>query len=349
MKIVLMGYYGQTNIGDDLFVHQLTPYFSSRSEVEQVFVLCKENYYPQISEKVRFFADNKFSNWQKLWLILQSDRIFWGGGTLKISDRPTHLLTIQTLSRLMGKGFGFLGVGLEGMSHKKNKSSTELFKKTSFLYLRDPASYEFACNHFNQNQPICLGGDLAFLDLILYQEFIPVHKNHEIKHISFSGKFWWGKGRAEFYANQLMPIITKYDSVIHLLPGHLGEERNDNKFHHLLQKYLPEKNCQIHTWEKPEDFIRILSKMDFHFGNRLHSIIVADILGIPNIGIDKANSKVDNYIQKTGLLSQQRRVDFMEAIPIDRVETIFQQYQRPEAFIQKESEAAQQCLARIWE
>lgn len=87
--------------------------------------------------------------------------------------------------------------------------------------------------------------------------------------------------------------------------------------------------------------------MDFHLGNRLHSIIIADILGVPNIGIQKSGSKIDNYLQKTGVLPQERRVDVLGEIGLDRMEKIFNQYQRPDAFIKNESEQVKKCLEII--
>ncbi|QJB26789.1 polysaccharide pyruvyl transferase family protein [Limnospira fusiformis] len=344
MNILLIGYYGQRNIGDDLFVKQLTNYFSCQSNVGKVFVLCKEDYYPKISEKVIYFSESNLPKLKKLGLILRSDYIFWGGGTLNIgSSPPKNLLRLKTLSKLMGKGFGFLGVGLEG----SNSESYQLFDKCYLLYLRDKYSYELALNNFKNTQFICLGGDLAFLELSFYEPFIATKNRSEFKNISFSGKYWWGEGRGEFYAKQLIPVIEKYNSVIHLLPSHVGDETNDNRFHEFLRKYLPEKNCQLHSWQEPQEFIKILSEMDFHLGNRLHSIIIADILGVPNIGIQKSGSKIDNYLQKTGVLPQERRVDVLGEIGLDRMEKIFNQYQRPDAFIKNESEQVKKCLEII--
>jgi len=347
MNILLMGYYGQRNIGDDLFVKQLTDYFSGRSDVSKIFILCKEKYYPQDSAKVFFYSEEELSKLQKLALILRSDRIFWGGGTLNIRDQPTNLLRIQSLCRLMGKKFGFLGIGLEAVDAEVQQKSYDLFRKSTLLYLRDYSSYDLASNHIKSQGTICLGGDLAFINLSVYQDYIQAKQSDQLKNISFSGKFWWGDGRGEFYANQLLPVIEKYNSVIHLLPAHVGTERNDNQFHERLKKYLPEQHYQLHSWEKPEEFIEVLSTMDFHFGNRLHSIILADILGVPNIGIDKVGSKIGNYIGKTDLLVEDRRVDFMEEIGLDRIEKIFNEYVRPDEFIRNESEQSRQCLEKV--
>lgn len=343
MNILLMGYYGQRNIGDDLFVKHLTHYFSRRPDVGKVFVFCKEDYYPKTGDKVIYFSEARLSKLQRLKVIGQSDYIFWGGGTLNFDSRPQKLLRMQALSQFIGKKFGFLGIGLEGAA----PNSYQIFEKSDLLYLRDNYSYELARNNFKKARSIGLGGDLAFLDISFYDRFIKTENKCEFKHISFSGKFWWGESRGEFYGRQLMPVIEKYNSVIHLLPSHGGDDKNDNKFHELLRQYLPAENCQLHSWKEPEEFIKILSEMDFHLGNRLHSIIIADILGVPNIGIEKIDSKIDNYIKKTGVLTRERRVDFMEEIGLDRVEAIGDQYRRPEEFIKNESEQSKKCLETI--
>ncbi|MEM9276853.1 MAG: polysaccharide pyruvyl transferase family protein, partial [Cyanobacteria bacterium P01_F01_bin.143] len=223
-----------------------------------------------------------------------------------------------------------------------------VFKNADLLYLRDKQSYELALQKLKQVRACCLGGDLAFLDLNYYEKFIKEKKSSEIKNISFSGKFWWGEGRGEFYGQQLMQFVDKYNSVIHLLPAHVGEDRNDNKFHHLLKKYLPESNYKLHSWEKPVEFVEILSQMDFHFGNRLHSIILADILGVPNVGISGANTKIQHYIDKSELLSELRLLSFMEPMEVDKIEKIFREYQRPNEFILNESKTAKAGVELIF-
>ena len=328
MNIMLIGYYGYHNIGDDLFVKQLTNYLASQQKVKKIFILGEENYYKFDSQKVFYFASNQLSKIKRALILLKSDYIAWGGGSLNLDGEPDNLLKLQKLSKLMSKRFGFLGVGLEsGLKENNSKSKkANIFEKSDFLYLRDNYSYQTALEQLKLKQSPSLGGDLAFLDLTIYEKFFkPLNQSNNITNISFSGKKWWGGGRAEFYAKQLMPLIEKYNTIIHLLPaqvvlpGKEEDQRNDNRFHELLKKHLPSTNCQIHSWKEPEDFLEIMSSMNFHIGNRLHSIILADILGIPNIGIGSHKSKIFNYINKTNTLSKERVVDFMEPISMEKI------------------------------
>lgn len=357
MNILLTGFYGFRNIGDDLFLETLIDYFNSIDRIKHVFIICNENYYDYIADlsKVQFFTLRELSRFQRVKLIFKSDYIVWGGGTLNFGKPPRDLIRLQLVSRFLKRKFAFLGIGLEGVKPDMPESIKAIFVNANVLYLRDEQSYKFALQEFSASpKRIYLGGDLVFSNLKLYQPFVQcssvnVPNDRPIQNLSFSGKHWWGDGRVQFYADQLKPLIEKFQTQIHLLPACVGNETNDNKFHQKLQQYLPKNYCQLHTWKRPKEFLEILSKMDFHIGNRLHSIILADILGIPNIGITARSEKIANYIQKTDCCIQARIVDFMVEIPLNQIETIFNHYQRPDRFLENEVKATKTCLQNIFQ
>lgn len=348
MNVLLLGYYGKHNIGDDLFVGQLTHYLAQQATIDRIFVLCDQDYYQSSSEKVQFVPSQRLSPLKRLALILQSHCIAWGGGTLNISGKPSSLLRMQAAAKLGRKPFYFLGVGLEGLTAELSKSSVRLFQNAKQLYLRDRPSYTYAQEKLKSAEDCLFGGDLAFLDLAPYQAYVKPERSPHLQNLSFCGKFWWGDGRAEFYAQCLIPVIETLGCKIHLLPGHVGKDRNDNQFHERLIKFLPADSYELHEWQHPEEFLSTLSRMDFHIGNRLHSLIAADILGIPNIGVGDSASKIGHYIAKTEMLSELRLFEFMQPIPVDAIDKTFQQYRRPEAFIHQESATSQACMEKIF-
>ena len=89
------------------------------------------------------------------------------------------------------------------------KARSSIFLKNSdYLYLRDDYSYEMVLKQLKFKQLPSLRGDLAFLDLTIYEKFLkPLNQEINIANISFSGKNWWGESRAKFYSKQLMPLI----------------------------------------------------------------------------------------------------------------------------------------------
>jgi len=355
MNILLIGNYGYRNLGDDIFLYILVRYFLEKNTIKKIYIICNKNYYDIKNKKVMFINSKDLSKIRYLLLIIRSRYIIWGGGTLGFNKRPVSLLRIQKLSKLMNKKFGFIGIGINYIN-QKNK---ELFEKANFLYVRDKKSYSIALKNLTKNKNIFLGGDLAFLDLSIYPK-TKKRINLYPKNISFSGKFWWGGSKAKFYAKQMMKFIKKYNSKIHLIPASMGEERfdnkykkaDDNKFHKKIYEYLPKNNCILHSWNKIDDYLKIINKMDLHFGNRLHSIIIADILGIPNTGIveDKHKiSKIESYIDKHKQLKKERLLDFMQSININKVKKILKIYKKPKRFIINESRTAKECLDKIFD
>ncbi|MEM9766432.1 MAG: polysaccharide pyruvyl transferase family protein [Cyanobacteria bacterium P01_D01_bin.71] len=349
MKVLLIGFYGYHNIGDDLFVRNLIDFLLPKCK--KISVICNNNYYLtdyQETQKINFYRSQELSRIQRLRLISESDYIAWGGGTLQIDEEPKNLKNVRWASNFLGKKFGFLGVGLEGANVESLKGVKKLFSNSDFLYFRDQDSFEIGNDITSSKKSCFLGGDLAFLDLSYYEKFVHSEKEKIIQNISFTGKHWWGEGRAEFYARSLKKLIQRYDSVVHLLPGKVGTEKNDNEFSSRLKTFLPEDNCILHTWKTPQDFLKILGEMDFHIGNRLHSIILADILGVPNIGISSNPPKIASYIRKTSILVDQRISEFMEEISIDTIEFVFDNYKRADGFIVQESSSAKKILEEIF-
>ncbi|MUG91290.1 polysaccharide pyruvyl transferase family protein [Scytonema sp. UIC 10036] len=346
MNIILMGYYGFKNVGDDLCIQELIKYFSGKEVITKIFVFCEDNSYETMNSKVVFCNTRKLSTIQKASILFQSDYLIWSGSTYNLKENSGKLLMAQKFAKMTGKRFSYIGVGLESFKSEELETKAKFLKNADVLYLRDKNSYELAVSKLKSVKSY-LGGYLAFLNVDGYDKFIRSDCSSQLKNISFTGNFWWGEGRAEFYSQQLLPLIEKFNSVIHLLPAQLCVERNDNKFHKLLKNYLPDENCKLHSWNQPQDFVEILSQMDFHFGNRLHSIILADLLGIPNVGIDEyisKNSKIKNYIDKTEMLPLQRMLNFMEPIHICAIEQIFHEYQRPSKFILNESKTAKESV-----
>ncbi|WP_017747110.1 polysaccharide pyruvyl transferase family protein [Scytonema hofmannii] len=346
MNIILMGYYGFKNVGDDLCIQELIKYFSDQEVITKIFVFCEDNYYETMNSQVVFCNTRKLSTIQKAYILSQSDYLIWSGSTYNLKDNSGKLLMMQQLAKMMGKRFCYLGVGLEAFESEELETKAKFLQNADVLYLRDKDSYGLAVTQLKSVKSY-LGGHLAFLNVDGYEKFIKSDRSSQIKNISFTGNFWWGEGRAEFYSQQLLPLIENFNSVIHLLPAQVDEEKNDNNFHKLLKNYLPDQNCKLHSWNQPEDFVEILSQMDFHFGNRLHSIILADILGIPNVGIDEyisKNSKIKNYIDKTEMLHLHRMLNFMEPIDICILEKVFHEYQRPSEFVLNESKTAKEGI-----
>jgi len=104
----LMGYHGFHNVGDDLFLRQLIDYFAKTNDVKNIFVFCQDDYYERTTDKVKFFAASNLSKLKRLSIVLRSQCLMLGGGTLNIAEKPTNLLRLQSLAKWTNKRFCFL-------------------------------------------------------------------------------------------------------------------------------------------------------------------------------------------------------------------------------------------------
>ena len=347
MIITLIGYYGVKNIGDDLMLSNLIQYFSKKIEVKKIFIFVRNNYFDITDEKIEVLPLSKYSRLKKTKAIFRSDMIIWGGGTCIFEGTENRglydLLRIQQITKIFRKKFIFLGIGIGSLkSDRIIKLSKKIIENSEFIYFRDKQSCD-AAKKISSVKNCCVGGDLVFLTKL----FEPTRKkSNKITKISFSGVFDQSEESAHFYAKELEKLSKQFCAEIHFLPAHLSE-KNDNIFHKKIIKKVPDLNYIIHTWNKPLDFVEILKTMDFHIGMRLHSIILADLLNIPNIGIIYS-PKVEYYIRKSNILPEKRLYNLREHLNIQNIVNIFQQYEIPVDFIENEKKTALACLGKFW-
>lgn len=350
MRLTLLGYYGFRNIGDDLMLLNLLDYFSSKSDVERISVYCREKYYPE-KAKVRYVSNCGIDRLLLPVELVSADHVLWGGGTCLYDSGDISgmrwLKRQQNIARLGRGRFSFLGIGIGdlGSSEALNLAKS-ILAGTSFAYFREEASMQFAREALSYRNGACVGGDLFLLSSERYSEGPKVERSGNLGSISFSGLHGLDESSAELYGHVLSGIVKQYGSTIHFLPAHQGEA-DDSVFHRKVASHLPKDSYVLHTWERPNDYISTLATMDFHIGMRLHSVVCADLLGIPNLAISYA-PKVKLYVDKSGILPDARVVSMNDSSVVERITPIFQLYRRPDEFLLAESMKARECLDKLF-
>lgn len=350
MKIVLLGYYGFKNIGDDLMLMNLIEYLSCKSQVENITVYCKDNYYPE-KPKIRYLTTRGIERFLLPMELFSADHVVWGGGTcLYDSADMSGMRWLRRQQRItsLGRGrFSFVGIGIGDLvSRESNELARAILEGTSFAYFREDTSLRLACETLSYRNEACVGGDLFLLNSERYAECAKVNRTGMLAAISFSGLYGLDESSAHLYGQLLSDIVERYGSTIHFLPAHQGDA-DDSVFHRKVASHLPEGAYVHHVWDSPGDYASILATMDFHIGMRLHSVVCADLLGIPNLAISYS-PKVKLYVEKSGILPDVRVVPMNDPSIVERIIAISPSYRRPDEFLLAESTKARECLDKMF-
>lgn len=352
MRLVLIGYYGAHNIGDELMLDGLIQYIENSPSVRRLYVFTGANYYSKRGKKTLFISPKmRLYRLRKVFAVLLSRCVIWGGGTcLYEASNNIGLFDIrrwQLLAHALRAKFAFLGIGIGSVCKDEIRSSiSEILNTSDYTCYREEDSFNRASREFSSQKIAHVGGDLVFLgDVARSRE----SAKQLPKKISFSGVMGAADNYVEVYAKMLRSCINKFGSKIYFLPAHEGDG-NDNILHELIAKYLPKESVVMCKWDKPDEYIETMRKMDFHVGMRLHSVILADLLAIPNVAISYS-PKVESYINKSNYLSSLRLRKIGEHIELNEIQIILSQYQANldelSQFMRLEKEAAQDSVNRL--
>jgi len=301
MNILLIGYYGYHNLGDDLMLNGIIKILESNSSICNITVPVKECYYTFQNNKIlQIPLPNNYNKWYQL--IKNNDLIIWGGGTCLYANPGLNwLLIISYMIFVLRKKLYFIGVGVDYPDSFFDRTKIRtILNVSSKIGIRDSTSVENCINlyHINSNK-ISRIDDLAYLSLPtkkikLYQS------NTTLKKISFSGHYdFISEETINFYATLITTILYQNTELeLHFLPAHCGQN-SDNRQHTLIYRKIP--NCLknrifLYPNLSSDYFMTKLSEMDFHIGFRLHSIFLSNNLSIPFLAINYA-PKVESYVK----------------------------------------------------
>lgn len=304
MKVLLVGYYGKGNFGDDVLLKVTHGVVRQWQPDAEISVLCDqymEDYVPTlIGEKVKIVQPGSRECFDVI--------VHGGGGTYFdfdqgrfLDDVLNRLISLigfknyvsldrfirekggkQRLSAKKRIGWG-IGVGTYTSSSKKLKHHISTLLDFEDLVVRDSVSI-MNLARFNLSGHILLGSDLAFIKDYWATSIESTHSlRPEVKpKIGFVLRDW-PAGKDSNYLQVFFEMLPKLDDMYDL-SLFIFDKRTDHELLNLSKSY------KTHVWAPPVtnlvDFCSLLAQQNALVTSRAHGAICGAVLSVPSVLIE---------------------------------------------------------------
>lgn len=312
-KILISGYYGFNNIGDESILTAVVG--SMREKLDDIEITVLSHDPESTAEKYAINSCDRKSIPAVLSAIRRCDLLVSGGGSL-LQDTTSkrsilYYLFIMSAAKIMRKPFFIYSQGIGPINSKFNRRLTaSVLKHASGIVVRDVSSKQLLIE-------IGLDGDgiVVTADPVLGVKPVGLDKGKEIllqegfkkQEGSVIAGFAIKERRidSDFMAEleiSMERLIREQNVQIVLIPFHYSEDMAAaaELERRLGERGLADRVCTIRHKHLIEEMMSIIGNMDILVGVRLHSLIHAAIMGIPMIGISY-DPKINSFLHSIGM------------------------------------------------
>ncbi|MFA5535728.1 MAG: polysaccharide pyruvyl transferase CsaB [Bacillota bacterium] len=308
-KLVIVGYYGFNNIGDEAVLYSMLRTLRSMRGDLKITVLSNE---PEKTSKVYGVqAANRFRLKEVVKTISQGSLIILGGGSLfqDITSQKSlfYYSGIVLLAKLLRKKVFFYNQGVGPVTRNLSKRLLKwVFNKVDLITVRDAASKELLLEIGVAEPEILVKADavlgiyaqemerkqgLRYLEkngLVLGEKDSPV--------IGISVRDWRDyQGYKKALAFVGDELVKKGYQVV-FLPFHFPDDIAPSRE---IANLMKEQATVIRDQLGVVEMLGALSGLQLLIGMRLHSLIMASVMEIPVVGISY-DPKVDAFMKLLG-------------------------------------------------
>ena len=275
-KVLISGYIGFGNFGDEAIFSSLVCYLKSKN-----IKISALSFDPEETSKIHSIkAYNYKSPIDIIRAILSSDVLFSGGGSLLQNNTSNkslyYYLTIINLAKLLGKKVVIFAQGLDGINGKKQISDVKnALKKCDLITVRDEVSKEFADS---------LGLDAKLVCDPVYSLCLPPYNPQGYVGIQLRKS----NNMDSLFLENLSDEIIKYfeGKKIKIYPF---QEEYDKEicvdFRNILKRKQKNTEVEIVKDSSIKNIIKEFSTLEYLIAMRFHACILGSMYGIKTMPI----------------------------------------------------------------
>ena len=305
-RLVISGYYGFSNTGDEAVLSAIVQEFRAQAGDEiEITVLSGS---PKETAKThRVKAVNRMSFSSVISAIRKCDLLISGGGSL-IQDvtsfhSAVYYLSIIAMAKVFRRKVMILGQGVGPLRGSLAQALTAgVLGGVDLITVRDPESAEMLKSLGVRRPPIRVTADPTFtLRKCTDEEAVRLLSEAGLSAgeniIAIALREWPTSGSAieEAAMKALKSFISKTQVRILLITMQTPE---DMPLAHRIKTAIPESVIQPEPYT-PEQLLGVLGRCRLVVAMRLHALIFAAAAGVPVLGIEY-DPKVEQFLESTG-------------------------------------------------
>lgn len=309
--VIISGYYGFKNLGDDTLLRTLISTLRQEDPHIKITVLCAN---PKEMRKLYGVRTVSRYNIFKISREMKRAKMLINGGGNLIQDGTSqksllYYTTIMKMAKKRGLKLVLYANGIGPLYNENSrKTAAEIINKADFISLRDPESLELLKEIGCEKKPVRISADPAFVKSENDPEWIKFVLSRE--GLDPSGKYFMVSVRS---GNTLDKEKTSYDErIVSELSKAIMEI---NEKYGLVPIFVPFQaavddkitedlyTCvgigKILKGLSAKELSGVIEKCDFVISMRLHLLIFAASCAIPMIGLSY-DKKVNSFISYIG-------------------------------------------------
>lgn len=315
-KILISGYYGFGNVGDESILTAIIDSLSSAGKGVDITVLSANPSYTESRHGVKA-VDRK--NFFEIYTAIKNCDLFISGGGGLLQDVTSeksirYYLGLIYMAKYLKKRVMVYGQGIGPINKKSNRRLTRnILNRVDAITVRDEQSLKDLKNMGVEKPPVYLtadpvitlkpSGDGRGLEIL---GSLGIDKNRPVA--GFSVREWKGAEKfSQIIARTADSIIEELEFQVVFIPFHYGE---DNNCIMKVKSMMKNNAYSIEQKYAVRELLDAVGQLDLLVGVRLHSLIFSGIQAVPLVGISY-DPKVDGFLSQIGMKAV-GRIDELE-------------------------------------
>lgn len=350
-RIVLSGYYGFNNAGDELVLHAI---IRTLREIDNSIAITVLSQQPEKTAKqYGVEAVNRWSVWGISKALSTCDLLISGGGSLlqdvTSANSPLYYLGIIFLAKLLGKKTMLYSQGIGPLIRKRNrKAAAWLINKLNLVTVRDKGSKRELLEmgvvrevSVVADPVLGLPGDL--IDTQAGREILARNgiEPAEERLLGLFIRSWQDD-------QYLAPLVTACDKLaeegwrIVFVPMQFPHDITAAK---KAVKMMSQEAVCLKEMYDPWEILSLAKNFQLIVGMRLHALIAGVVVGVPVVGISY-DPKIERFLQQIGQQSL-NTVGNLNSSTL--LEVINWTYQRREEIVRDLAKMALPLYKKAWQ